>query len=103
MSEIVETLICEIKDKYHLKYDEDVADIANISASHLNRMKKREGQPNAANFVRLAINAGWTMEKANKVLNGGYIALPLLFVTGFGSALALAWSYISPTVYIMLN
>lgn len=90
MSQLVNELISEIKDKYHLKYDEDVADIANISPSHLNRMKKREGQPNAANFVKLAINAGWSMEKANKVLNQGYANIALLFVLALSSTLVLA-------------
>jgi len=75
MSKLVERLIIEIKEKFSLKYDEDVAEHCNITASHLNRMKKREGQPNAANFVKLAITAGWSMEKANVVLNDGIDAL----------------------------
>lgn len=77
MSKLVERLIHEIKEKHHLKYDEDVADLCNITPSHLNRMKKRPGQPNAANFVTLAIEAGWSMNKANVVLNDGIDALEI--------------------------
>lgn len=103
MSKLVERLIVEIKEKWHLKYDEDVADIVNITPSHLNRMKKREGQPNAANFVRLAIAAEWDMTKANIILNDGieggvfnhlkekgYAAIALLFVLALSSTLVLA-------------
>ncbi|MDP1522830.1 MAG: hypothetical protein Q8M10_06705 [Methylotenera sp.] len=119
MSKLVERLIIEIKDKYHLKWDEDVADYTNITASHLNRMKKREGQPNAANFVKLAITAGWTMEKANVILNdgidaleirkineklkkqNGFIGIALLLVTATLSVSLITLVQISGKLYIM--
>lgn len=111
MSKLVERLIIEIKEKYHLKYDEDVADLVSLTPSHLNRLKKRDGQPNASNFVKLAITAGWSMEKANIILNdgiasrkikeNGFINLSLLFVTSITLLSAWMLKNIGFCLYIM--
>ena len=80
-----------------------IAKMLGVSTPVLNKWIHDKSKPNGLNTLRLADLAGLSTKEAIRIVEGGFVSLPILFVTSFGSTLALAWSYISPTVYIMLN
>lgn len=115
MSEVIKELVEEIQSKYNLLNPSQVADAMDLDRSHLRKMIKRDGNPDAVNYLKLAKKAGWDIDKAQSRIEGGFSSISMLIVIALFSAVYFLGITQQPykarvdavqegaTMYIMLN
>ena len=67
-----------------------IAKMLGVSTPVLNKWIHDKSKPNGLNTLRLADLAGLSTKEAIKVVEGGFIALPLLFMTSIAGIALLA-------------
>lgn len=86
MSKLIEDLIEEIKQKAKIDSDNNVARYADLDPSHLNIMKKRKGKPGTESYLKLAVAAGWDINKAKNRIEAGFASISMMIIVMLFSA-----------------